>query len=81
MNKEDVMKYSPWIGVALMFFYQYNVFVTPVQLEKTHMEILKEIKSDYANKEVINRLENQYNNMQYKIDEIYKIISRKGGLT
>lgn len=79
MNKEDILKYSPWLVVALMFFFQYNVFATPVQLEKMHREILVEVSQKYVTKDVGDDLRSQLNNINYKIDEIYKIISKKGG--
>ena len=79
MDKEILKQYAPWLVIALMFFMQYNLFVTPVQLEKTHREILNEIKNEYVTKDVGDDLRAQLNTMQYKIDEIYKIISKKGG--
>lgn len=80
MDKEAFLKYAPWLAVAMAFFMQYNLFVTPAQLEKTHREVLEEVKADYASKEVMNRLETQFNSMNYKIDEIYKMLNKKGGL-
>lgn len=79
MEKEAILKYAPWLAVAMAFFMQYNLFVTPVQLEKTHREVLEEVKADYASKEVMNRLETQFNSMNFKIDEIYKMLNKKGG--
>lgn len=80
MDKEVFLKYAPWLAVAMAFFMQYNLFVTPAQLEKTHREVLEEVKADYASKEVMNRLETQFNSMNYKIDEIYKMLNKKGGV-
>lgn len=79
MEKENILKYAPWLAVALAFFMQYNLFVTPAQLEKTHREILAEVNHEYVTKEIGDDLRTQLNNINYKIDEMYKIISKKGG--
>ena len=79
MDKEVLKQYAPWLVIALMFFMQYNLFVTPAQLEKTHREILVEVSQKYVTKDVGDDLRSQLNNINYKIDEIYKIISKKGG--
>ena len=79
MDKNDVLKYAPWLAVALAFFMQYNLFVTPAQLKDSEMTILREVSSKYVTKEVSDDLKSQLNNMQFKLDEIYKIISKKGG--
>ena len=79
MDKNEMLKYAPWLAVALAFFMQYNLFVTPAQLKDSEMTILREVSSKYVTKEVSNDLKRQLNNMQFKLDEIYKILSKKGG--
>ena len=79
MDKNEMLKYAPWLAVALAFFMQYNLFVTPAQLKDSEMTILREVSSKYVTKEVSNDLKSQLNNMQFKLDEIYKILSKKGG--
>ena len=79
MEKENFLKYAPWLAVALAFFMQYNLFVTPAQLKDSEMTILREVSAKYVTKEVSNDLKSQLNNMQFKLDEIYKILSKKGG--
>ena len=79
MDKNEMMKYAPWLAVALAFFMQYNLFVTPAQLKDSEMTILREVSNKYVTKEVSDDLKSQLSNMQFKIDEIYKIISKKGG--
>lgn len=79
MDKNEMLKYAPWLAVALAFFMQYNLFVTPAQLKDSEMTILREVSAKYVTKEVSNDLKSQLNNMQFKLDEIYKILSKKGG--
>lgn len=79
MEKENFLKYAPWLAVALAFFMQYNLFVTPAQLKDAQIDILTKVDQKYATKETGADLKNQLGNMQFKIDEIYKIISKKGG--
>ena len=80
MNKEEMMKYAPYLAVVLAFFMQYNLFVTPVQLEQTHREVLKEIESRYATKESEANTKAELAYIKTKIDKIYDILDSKGGL-
>ena len=43
MDKETMIKFAPWLVVGIAFFMQYNLFVTPAQLEIKHREIIKEV--------------------------------------
>lgn len=80
MDKETLMKYAPWLVVAMMFFMQYNLFVTPVQLEQAHREILKEIELKYTTKETSTNMKEQLSDIQHKVDKIYDILNKRGGL-
>ena len=46
--EENIIKYAPWLVVALVFFWQNNVFVRPEQLEKKHREILDDMKKGFV---------------------------------
>lgn len=46
--EENLIKYAPWLVVALVFFWQNNVFVRPEQLEKKHREILDDMKKGFV---------------------------------
>lgn len=77
MDKAQLFKYAPWLIVAFGFFMSYNLFVTPVQLEKVHREILIEISQRYTTKEMTDMQKAQLDDMQNKIDKIYdKIMSK-----
>lgn len=79
MDKEVLKQYAPWLVVAMAIFMQYNLFVTPVQMKDVEIEILSKVDQKYATKETGADLKNRLDNMQFKIDEIYKVISKKGG--
>ena len=57
-----------------MFFFQYNVFVTPVQLERRTLEIYQTIAIRYATKEQTDDLKKSLVDIQQKIDKIYEKI-------
>ncbi|MGN1153809.1 MAG: hypothetical protein ACI4S3_07250 [Candidatus Gastranaerophilaceae bacterium] len=74
MDKESIQKYAPTILLIAAMFYQYNVFVTPQQLEVTHRQVLEEISLKYATKEQNSAMKEQLSDMQKKVDKIYEVI-------
>lgn len=77
MDKETLIRFSPWLVVAFGFFMSYNIFVTPAELEKTHRTILQEVSEEYATKSENQAIQKQYDNISIKIDKIYDYIMRK----
>lgn len=81
MNKELMNKYTPLALVLASIFLQWNLFVTPAQLEQKHREILKDVATTYVPKEQYNmqysELKTTITNIQTKIDKIYEIITKK----
>lgn len=78
MDRETMIKFAPWLVVGLAFFIQYNLFVTPAQLEIKHREILQQVSQMYTTKETSDNFKSQLDDMQKKIDKIYdKIIINK----
>lgn len=77
MDKDTLIKYAPIIVVIFATFVQYNLFVTPAQLEIKHREILMDVADRYATKEQHNELTEQLRNMQQKIDKIYDIVTKR----
>ena len=79
MDKETlIVRYAPVILVVFVMFFQYNLFVTPQELEKHHREIIREISEKYVPKEQYNSqytdLKKKMDTMQDKIDKIYDAI-------
>ena len=77
MDRETIIKYSPFVLVCVSLLFQWNLFVTPERLEVKHREILKEVQTTYTTKEQYNDLKNQLNSIQTKIDKIYDIITKR----
>lgn len=78
MDKEDLIKYAPVALVVIALILQYNLFVTPEKLEKTHREIMNEVSLVYLTKEHYKEqhddLKAQLNDMQHKLDKMYEVI-------
>lgn len=81
MDKDTLWKYAPVLLMGIAIIFQYNLFVTPERLEQKHREILQEVSSVYLTKEQYKEqyddLKSQMNDIQKKLDEIYKIVIRE----
>ena len=73
-------KYLPIGIVFIALIFQYNLFVTPEKLEVKHREILSDVAHTYSTKEQYNDLKEQLSIMQAKIDKIYDVIIKDGGI-
>ena len=71
---EKFFEDAPLILVIIMFCVNYKIFVNPVDLEKKHREILKDVDEKYASKTTVNELKSQFHDMAVKIDKIYNIL-------
>ena len=78
MDKDILYKYAPVFLVCLALIFQYNLFVTPEKLEKTHREILKEIGQAYITKSEFEIVKDQLSDINVKIDKIYTLINGRG---
>ncbi len=74
MDKEIITRYAPVILIVFVMFFQYNLFVTPQELEVQHREILENVSQKYMTKEESNNLKSQISDMQKKVDKIYDAI-------
>jgi uncharacterized protein YjaG (DUF416 family) len=74
MDKDILTKYTPLALIVFAIFFQYNLFVTPQELEKQHREILEEVSQKYMTKEESINLKSQLSDMQKKVDKIYDAI-------
>lgn len=74
MDKELLQKYAPTVLMIAVLFFQYNVFVTPQQLEITHRQIIEEVENRYVTKAENLATKEQISDMQKKVDKIYEVI-------
>ena len=77
MEKEILYKYAPILLVCLALIFQYNLFVTPEKLEKTHREILSEVSQAYITRSEFEIVKEQLSDINKKVDKIYTIINGK----
>lgn len=75
-NKELFRQYAPWLLLVVMFVMQYNIFVTPAELERRTLEIYQNIATRYATKEQTDDLKASLTDIQKKIDKIYEKIMK-----
>ena len=74
MDKEMITRYAPVILIVFIMFFQYNLFVTPQELEIQHRQILETVSQKYMTKEEPNNLKVHISDMQKKVDKIYDAI-------
>lgn len=74
MDKEIITRYAPVVLIVFVMFFQYNLFVTPQELEVQHRQILETVSQKYMTKEESNNLKSQISDMQQKVDKIYDAI-------
>ena len=80
MDKNILIKFAPSILIILVFVLQYNLFVTPQELEIKHREIVSEIANNYVTKAEMSNFKETISDMQKKIDKIYDILTIKKGV-
>lgn len=71
MNKDLIYRYAPVILVCIAMIFQYNLFVTPENLEHTHREILSEVSQVYITKSEFSNMKEQIIDINKKLDKIY----------
>ena len=74
MDKESLAKYASFAFVIFAIFFQYNLFVTPQEMEKVHREILEEVSEKYMTRQESLNLKEQLSDMQKNVDKIYDVI-------
>ena len=74
MDKEIMTKYAPVILAVFVMFFQYNLFVTPQELEIQHRQILESVSQKYMTKEESLNLKGQISDVQQKVDKTYDVI-------
>ena len=50
MDKELITRYAPIILIVFVMFFQYNLFVTPRELEIQHRQILETVSQKKVDK-------------------------------
>lgn len=71
---DTFLHYAPVIFIVLVFLIQYRVFVTPEQMEKAKLEILKEVESKFVTLAAFNEFKEKITGVQTTVNEIYRIL-------
>jgi peptidoglycan hydrolase CwlO-like protein len=71
MDKDLLIRYSPIAVVVIFLILQWNLFVTPVQQEKLHREILQEVSQLYVTQKEYALQQSQIQTMAMQISKIY----------
>lgn len=70
------LKYAPAVFVVIAVILQWNLFVTPADLEKKHRDIITEAAQTYVTKEEYKNQKEEFKEMKTKIDRIYDFLIR-----
>jgi len=76
--EQYIVSYAPVIIVVLSFIFKNKIFVTPEQLLLMKEEIHKEIKEEYATKEIANEIKDDIREIKNDIKEISLHLFRQG---
>ena len=71
-----MIKYAPAAFVVIAVILQWNLFVTPADLEKKHRDIITEAAQTYVTKEEYKNQKEEFKEMKIKIDKIYDFLIR-----
>lgn len=77
MDTQTLQTFAPYIIIALVFFIQNKVFVTPAQLLEKMDAFRKEIEGKYVTKTEMTALSDNVTDIKEKTDKIYDIIIAK----
>lgn len=71
-----MVRYAPAVFVVIAVILQWNLFVTPADLEKKHRDIITEAAQTYVTKEEYKNQKEEFKEMKTKIDRIYDFLIR-----
>ena len=77
MDTQTLQTFAPYIIMALIFFIQNKIFVTPAQLLEKVAEVLAQIDAKYVTKTEMTALSDNVTDIKDKTDKIYDIIITK----
>jgi len=77
MDTQTLETFAPYIIMALVFFIQNKVFVTPAQLLEKMDVFRKELEGKFVTKTEVSAMNDNINDIKDKTDKIYDIIIAK----
>ena len=76
--EQYIVSYAPAIIVILSFIFKNKIFVTPEQMLRMKEEIRKEIKEEYATKEIADEIKNDIQDIKENLHDIRVFIFKQG---
>ena len=77
---ETLIQYSPVIIVVIAFLIQQKIVVTPEQLTKAKLDILKEVEDKFVTLAAFNEFKDKITGVQNKVDKIYDLLMGGGNV-
>ncbi len=69
-----ILEYAPLIMVLIAILIQWRLFVSPVELEKKHREIMKDMEDKFVSWAAFKILKETVDNVDNKVSKIYEIL-------
>lgn len=77
MDTQTLQTFAPYLIMALVFFIQNKVFVTPAQLLEKMDAFRKELEGKFVTKIEVSAMNDNISDIKEKTDKIYDIIIAK----
>ncbi len=74
MDKETIIKYSPFAVVVIALIFQWNLFVTPEKHEIMRRELMTYMGQNFVTKDEYRSQKEDIKDMKMKLDKIYDFI-------
>ena len=74
MDKETIIKYSPFVVVVIALIFQWNLFVTPEKHEIMRRELMTYMGQNFVTKDEYRSQKEDIKDMKMKLDKIYDFI-------
>lgn len=68
------IQYAPVLIVVIVFLIQQRIVVTPEQLERGKLEILKEVESKFVTLAAFNEFKDKISGVQHTVNKIYEMM-------
>lgn len=75
--EQILLQWGPIILIVVVFILQNHIFVTPVEIEKKHREILKDVERKYVTLHSFNSLKDQFDEVKTVMYKIYDLLINK----
>ena len=75
--EQVLLQWGPLILIVVVFILQNHIFVTPVEMEKKHREILKDVERKYVTLHSFNSLKYQFDEVRTVMYKIYDLLINK----